>query len=104
MEPVLETTNPRDRWWKLRWFSDDDTKEDWGVISKIDMFLVPYSVLGYWVRYSDQSNLNNACVACMKEDLGFNGNELVQLQTLFTLGSVLGQIPFLKVRRLLNYN
>ncbi|KAH7357657.1 major facilitator superfamily transporter [Pyrenochaeta sp. MPI-SDFR-AT-0127] len=86
---------PRDKWWKLKWFADDDSKEDRRLISKIDMFLVPYSVLGYWVKYIDQSNLNNAYVAGMKEDLGFNGNELVQLQTLFTLGSVLGQIPFL---------
>ncbi|KAI8249032.1 putative transporter SEO1 [Colletotrichum sp. SAR 10_77] len=69
--------------------------EERRLITKIDMFLVPYSVLGYWVKYIDQSNLNNAYVAGMKEDLGFYGNELVQLQTLFTLGSVLGQIPFL---------
>ncbi|KAF3031327.1 MFS transporter (Seo1) [Didymella heteroderae] len=90
-----ETTIPRRKWWKLKWFSDDDSKEDRKFISKIDLFLVPYSVIGYWVKYIDQSNLNNAYVAGMKEDLGFNGNELVQLQTLFTLGSVLGQIPFL---------
>lgn len=95
MAPVLETTIPRDRCWKLKWFSDDDTKKDWRLISKIDMFLVPYSVLGYWVRYSDQSNLNNAHIAGMKEGLGFSGNELVQLQTFFTLGLVPGQIPFL---------
>lgn len=95
MTPTPETTIPREKWWKLKWFSDDDSKEDRKLISKIDLFLVPYSVIGYWVKYIDQSNLNNAYVAGMKEDLGFNGNELVQLQTLFTLGSVLGQIPFL---------
>ncbi|KAF1849564.1 major facilitator superfamily transporter [Cucurbitaria berberidis CBS 394.84] len=95
MTMPVATTIPRDRWWKVKWFSDDDTKEERRLITKIDMFLVPYSVLGYWVKYIDQSNLNNAYVAGMKEDLGFDGNELVQLQTLFTLGSVLGQIPFL---------
>jgi len=31
----------------------------------------------------------------MKEDLGFNGNELVHLQTIYIAGAVLGQIPFL---------
>lgn len=92
--PTMSTI-PRNKWWNLKWFADDDSKEDRRLISKIDMFLVPYSVLGYWVKYIDQSNLNNAYVAGMKEDLGFYGNELVQLQTLFTLGSVLGQIPFL---------
>ena len=31
----------------------------------------------------------------MKEDLGFKGNELVRLQTLYILGAVLGQLPFM---------
>jgi MFS family permease len=31
----------------------------------------------------------------MKEDLGFQGNELVKLQTMYILGAVLGQLPFM---------
>lgn len=31
----------------------------------------------------------------MKDDLGFVGNELVQLQTMYTVGAVVGQIPFM---------
>jgi MFS family permease len=34
-------------------------------------------------------------VAGLKEDLGFEGNELVRLQTLYILGAVLGQLPFM---------
>ncbi len=30
----------------------------------------------------------------MKEELNFYGNELVQLQTVFTVGSVVAQLPF----------
>lgn len=30
----------------------------------------------------------------MKEDLGFNGNQLVHLQMMYTVGAVVGQIPF----------
>lgn len=30
----------------------------------------------------------------LKEELGFNGNELVHLQTMYILGAVLGQLPF----------
>lgn len=30
----------------------------------------------------------------LKEDLGFYGNQLVDLQTLYNLGATLGQIPF----------
>lgn len=31
----------------------------------------------------------------MKEELGFYGNQLIQLQTIYIVGAVLGQIPFL---------
>ena len=37
---------------------------------------------------------DNAYVSGVKEDLNLQGNELVRLQTLYTLGAVLGQIPF----------
>jgi hypothetical protein len=38
---------------------------------------------------------DNAYVAGMKEDLGFYGNQLIRLQTMYIIGAVLGQIPFL---------
>lgn len=31
----------------------------------------------------------------MKEELGFHGNELIHLQTIYIVGAVLGQLPFL---------
>lgn len=37
---------------------------------------------------------DNAYVAGLKEELGFEGNELVQLQTFYIIGAVTGQIPF----------
>jgi MFS transporter, ACS family, pantothenate transporter len=41
----------------------------------------------------DRSNLNNAYVSGMKEELGFVGNQLNQVQAAFTSGYVVGQIP-----------
>lgn len=38
---------------------------------------------------------DNAYVSGLKEDLGFQGNELVQLQTLYVVGAVVGQLPFM---------
>jgi MFS family permease len=38
---------------------------------------------------------DNAYVAGLKEDLGFHGNELVRLQTMYVVGAVVGQIPFM---------
>lgn len=31
----------------------------------------------------------------MKEELGFKGNELVELQTMYTVGAVVGMVPFM---------
>ncbi|KAG5818805.1 hypothetical protein H9Q74_009856 [Fusarium xylarioides] len=82
------------KWYHIQWYSDTDTPEERKFIIKLDLLIVPYAVIAYWVKYIDQSNLNNAYVAGLKEDLGFKGNELVQLQTFYIIGAVLGQIPF----------
>ncbi|KAH7324727.1 major facilitator superfamily domain-containing protein [Stachybotrys elegans] len=82
------------KWYNIRWYSDTDTEQERKFIIKIDALIVPYAVLAYWIKYIDQSNLNNAYVAGLKEDLGFHGNELVQLQTFYIIGAVTGQIPF----------
>ncbi|KAL1391181.1 major facilitator superfamily transporter [Phyllosticta capitalensis] len=82
-------------WLKLQWFADTDTPEEKKLIVRLDLLIVPYAVLSYWVKYVDQANLNNAYVAGLKEDLGFHGNELVQLQTFYIIGAVVGQIPIM---------
>ncbi|RMJ06738.1 hypothetical protein CDV36_013656 [Fusarium kuroshium] len=85
---------PREKWWKIQWYSKDDTPEERKFIVKLDALLVPYLLVAYWVKHLDQANLSNAYVAGMKEDLGFHGNELVQLQSMYSIGVVFGQIPF----------
>lgn len=76
------------------WFADDDTPEERKLILKLDMLIVPYAFVVYWVKYLDQANINNAYVAGLSDELGFHGNELVHLQTIYTVGAVVGQIPF----------
>ncbi|KAI9729689.1 MAG: hypothetical protein M1834_006638 [Cirrosporium novae-zelandiae] len=41
----------------------------------------------------DRSNLSNAYVSGMKEELSFKGNQLNQINTIFTVGYILGQVP-----------
>ncbi|KAK8060933.1 major facilitator superfamily transporter, partial [Apiospora saccharicola] len=83
------------KWYDFSWYAAEDSKEERRFIRKLDLLIVPYAFISYWVKYIDQANLNNAYVAGMKEDLGFHGNELVQLQTLYIVGAVVGQLPFL---------
>jgi predicted MFS family arabinose efflux permease len=37
---------------------------------------------------------DNAYVSGLSDDLNFHGNQLVHLQTIYSLGAVLGQLPF----------
>lgn len=41
------------------------------------------------------TTLDNAYVSGLKDDLGFEGNQLVELQTMYTVGAVVGQLPFM---------
>ncbi|KAJ4153442.1 hypothetical protein LMH87_009927 [Akanthomyces muscarius] len=63
------------------------------LIQKIDFFILTFCCLSYFVNYLDRSNLNNAYVSGMKDDLGFVGDQLTQINTCFTVGYVVGQIP-----------
>ncbi|KAL2149001.1 hypothetical protein VTH82DRAFT_1687 [Thermothelomyces myriococcoides] len=87
--------NRTKKWYHIQWFADQDTPRERRLIFKLDLLIVPYALLAYWTKYIDQANLNNAYVAGLKEDLGFEGNELVQLQTMYIVGAVVGQIPFM---------
>ncbi|KAE8449777.1 hypothetical protein EG329_007552 [Mollisiaceae sp. DMI_Dod_QoI] len=76
------------------WYAKDDTREERKLIFKLDLLIVPYAVISYWIKYIDQSNITNAYVSGLKEDLNFNSNQLVDLNSLYIAGAVIGQLPF----------
>ncbi|RDW63693.1 hypothetical protein BP6252_11238 [Coleophoma cylindrospora] len=80
------------RWY--HWYNPNDTPEERKLLLKLDLLIVPYAFAVYWVKYIDQTNINNAYVSGMSEDLGFNGNQLVQLQSYFTVAATVGLLPF----------
>ncbi|KAK4121489.1 MFS general substrate transporter [Parathielavia appendiculata] len=63
------------------------------LVRKIDFFILTFCCLSYFLNYLDRTNLANAYVSGMKEDLSFQGDQLNQINTCFTIGYVLGQIP-----------
>ena len=58
----------------------------------IDLRLLLTVSINY-CRYLDQSNINNAFVSGMQHDLKLYGNQLNYMQSLWTAGYVIGQIP-----------
>ncbi|TVY46174.1 putative transporter [Lachnellula occidentalis] len=76
------------------WYAKDDTPEERKLIIKLDLLIVPYAVVAYWIKYIDQSNLTNAYISGLKQDLAFNANQLVNLNAMYITGAVIGQLPF----------
>ncbi|PYH94564.1 MFS general substrate transporter [Aspergillus ellipticus CBS 707.79] len=54
---------------------------------------MPFICLMYWVNYLDRSNLTNAYVSGLKEDLQMYGTELNQINSVFYVGYTVSQIP-----------
>lgn len=75
------------------WDSLDKSPEDRRLIAKIDWFILSYVCLAYFVKYLDQTNVSNAYVSGMQQDLHMVGNDLNYLTTYWTIGYIIGQIP-----------
>lgn len=63
------------------------------LLFKIDVFVLSFVCLQYWINYVDRVGFNNAYVSGMKEDLNMTGNDLNITATCFTVGYVIGMIP-----------
>lgn len=53
----LTAVKPR-KWYQIRWFQDYDTPAERKLIIKLDLLIVPYVFLAYWVKYIDQANIS----------------------------------------------
>ncbi|KAH8892658.1 MFS general substrate transporter [Thozetella sp. PMI_491] len=78
---------------EIVWGKPAATKEERRLVMKLDAMILTFVCLMYWVNYLDRSNLNNAYVSGLKEDLGMYGTELNQINSVFYVGYTLGQIP-----------
>ncbi|KAH3666670.1 hypothetical protein WICMUC_005487 [Wickerhamomyces mucosus] len=90
---VNKNVRKKHSWFK--WFNENDTKEEKILITKLDIILTLYSAMAYWAKYLDQTNLNNAYVSGLKTDLNFKGNDLIEVQAVFTVSGIIFQLPFL---------
>lgn len=54
----MSTPSKDRKWYQIRWFQDYDTPEERKLIAKLDLLIVPYVFLAYWVKYIDQANIS----------------------------------------------
>lgn len=91
-----KTANGEERKW-YHWFDINDSPAQRKLTIKLDILLTFYSMAAYWVKYLDQTNLNNAYVGGLKEGINMEGNDLVNTQVMFTVGNIIFQIPFMYI-------
>ncbi|KKY15714.1 putative major facilitator superfamily transporter [Diplodia seriata] len=72
------------------WHEPGTSKEEKWLIRKLDIFILSYSCLTFFIKYLDQTNISNAYVSGMKEELGLYGNELNLMTTYYNIGYILG--------------
>lgn len=120
--------NVKKRWVSYIWDTLDKSPEERRLLFKLDTAILTFASLGkcailfflgatdanrsgYFIKYLDQININNAFVSGMqvtsvtipygtaqltlhrKEDLGMYGNQLNYIQACWTVGYVIGEIP-----------
>ncbi|KAL4948803.1 major facilitator superfamily domain-containing protein [Aspergillus filifer] len=77
----------------LRRFPKGMSKEERQLVRKLDLLVLPYACLSFFVRYLDVSALTNAYVSGMKEDLNLAGDRLNYINAAYEVGYVVFQIP-----------
>lgn len=77
----------------FQWYEPGTTRKEKILIFKLDFFLLTYSCAAFFLKYLDQTNVSNAYVSGMKEDLNLNKNQLSWMNTYFNIGVIIGTIP-----------
>ncbi|RDX53677.1 MFS general substrate transporter [Lentinus brumalis] len=75
------------------WGEIPESKTERSLLLKIDWFILSYCCLMYFSNYLDRSNIANAYVSGMKEELNMHGTQYNQINTIFTCGYIVGMIP-----------
>ncbi|KAK9241851.1 major facilitator superfamily domain-containing protein [Lipomyces tetrasporus] len=75
------------------WDSAASSPEERKFLNRIDLGLLIYIMLSFFIKTLDQGNISNAYVSGMKEDLSLYGNELNYFTTCFNVGYLVGSVP-----------
>ncbi|THV04489.1 MFS general substrate transporter [Dendrothele bispora CBS 962.96] len=80
-------------WRSVIWDTFNKSPEERRFLFKLDTALLTFATLGESSKQLPIANINNAFVSGMKEDLSLFGEELNIMQTCWTVGYVIGQLP-----------
>ncbi|TDZ18506.1 putative transporter SEO1 [Colletotrichum orbiculare MAFF 240422] len=69
------------------------TPEESRLVRRLDIFLMTFGCVSQVIKYLDQTNISNAYVSGMKEDLNLQGNEYNYFTTYFNVAYCIMLIP-----------
>jgi MFS transporter, ACS family, pantothenate transporter len=72
---------------------DESSKEEQRLVLKLDSIFLAWACFYYFVMYLDSTNVSNAYVSGMQQDLGLYGDQLNWLNTYRTIGYIIGTMP-----------
>lgn len=92
-----EEPTKRGRWVQFldvfNWYPSHYSSYERQFLKKVDASVLLFTALSFYTKYLDSSNISNAYVSGMKEELNLHGNELNYFTSLFNIGYCLFQIP-----------
>ncbi|KAJ6502456.1 MFS general substrate transporter [Mycena sanguinolenta] len=77
----------------ILWGERPSTHAERKLLFKIDWFVLSFVCLQYFTNYLDRANFANAYVSGMKEALNMTGHDFNNVNSLFTVGYTIAQIP-----------
>ncbi|PGH17459.1 hypothetical protein AJ79_01059 [Helicocarpus griseus UAMH5409] len=77
----------------FNWYPGHYSAEEKKMLRKLDFFLLTFTSIMFFLKWLDSSNINNAYVSGMKEDLNLMGNEYSLFGTFYNCGYLVFQVP-----------
>lgn len=74
-------------WWSYIWdYEPGRSKEERAFVQRLDISVLIILSLGYFIKNLDQTNIANAYVSGMREDLAMNSNQINIIDVAWTCG------------------
>ncbi|KAH6658422.1 vitamin H transporter [Truncatella angustata] len=94
VENRLPKRSPWTAWmYMFAWYPSHYPREEIQLLKKLDWFILTFTSLAFFLKWLDQSNINNAYVSGMKEELHLDGNQYSLFGTFYNIGYIVTQVP-----------
>ncbi|RSH85676.1 hypothetical protein EHS25_003817 [Saitozyma podzolica] len=80
------------------WYPAHYPAEERKLLRKLDLCILVFACLSFFCKYLDQSNITNAYVSGLKEDINAGGNALNYFNVAYYTAYVVGQIPLMALQ------